>query len=141
MPFEVTDEFTSGDIKLNLSGDTLEELFADSAIGITAVMTEPDLLDSSRKIEVSLDSDSHENLLFDWMGEIVYLKDAEQFLPVWVEFTEFNEENYTLKAILHGDTLDSARHPIKADIKAVTYYEFSLKRIDNKWIGEVLLDL
>jgi len=141
MPFKITDEYTSGDMKLILFGETLEELFRDSAIAITTVMTELENLDSGRKIEVSLDSDSHENLLFDWMGEIIYLKDAEQFLPVKVEFAEFNEENYSLKAILLGDTLDSTRHPIKADIKAVTYYEFSLKRIDNKWIGEVLLDL
>jgi SHS2 domain-containing protein len=141
MPFKISDEHTSGDIKLTVSGNSLRELFSDAAIGITAIMTEVDTLSSDRKINVALDSDSLEHFLMDWMGEIIYLKDAERFLPVRVEFEDFNDTTFSMKAVLYGDTLDASRHPVKADIKAVTYYEFSLKKIGRQWIGEAVLDL
>ncbi len=141
MPFEITDEHTSGDVRLTVTANSLKKLFADAAIGISAIMTEVELLGSSRKIDITLDSDNLENFLFDWMGEIIYLKDAERFLPAKVEFEDFNESTFSMKAILFGVTLDPAKHPVKTDIKAVTLYEFSLKQIGNRWHAEAVLDL
>jgi len=141
MPFEITDESSSGDVKLRLSGLDLKELFADAAIGVTSVMTEAGALGANRRIDVELNSDSLEDLLFDWLGEIIYLKDAEQFLPTEVHFKKFEEDSCRISAVLKGDTLDSSRHSIKVDIKAVTYYEFNLTKKNDKWIAEAVLDL
>ena len=64
-----------------VSGNTLKEVFTDSAKAVSNTMVE-DLASVSRitKREVKIRSDNLEYLLFDFLQTLVYYKDAEKLL-------------------------------------------------------------
>lgn len=140
MPYKHSDKYTGADIGLTATGCDLQELFADSGLGMTEIMTDLRKLEENRHIEIELNSDNLSDLYFDWLSEIIYLKDAKLFLLKRTEFYILDESGI-LKAKLFGDTIDTTRHILKVDVKAVTYYQFRIEKDDNGWISEVVLDL
>jgi SHS2 domain-containing protein len=46
-----------------------------------------------------------------------------------------------VQAVAHGETFDSSRHEFKAEIKAVTYHQVTVKEEDGKWEARVIFDL
>jgi len=141
MPYKYTDKYTAGDLGMTASGRDLNELFADSGRGLTEIMTDSEKLRESRQLIVELKSDNLSDLYYDWLSEIIYLKDAELFLLKRVEFSQLDEKNGILKAKLFGDTIDPKRHILKIDIKAVTYYQFKIIKKEDGWFSEVVFDL
>jgi SHS2 domain-containing protein len=81
-------------------------------------------------------------LLFDFLQELIFLKDAQRLLFRMreVQIAERNE-NYFVKATAEGETLDAERHHQRADVKAVTLHDFSVEQIDGNWTARVLLDI
>jgi SHS2 domain-containing protein len=140
MPFELTDTHTCADIGLIATGNSLIELFSDSAFGLTSVMVELNDVSDSRIIPIEIYGDDLENLFYHWLSEIIYLKDAEHFLLKNCVI-ELDEQNFVIKGKLTGDTIDSNRHILKIDVKAVTYYKFKVEKIGLVWRGEVVFDL
>ena len=59
-------------------GDTLEELFSASAMATFTVMVDTGGVQPGdyRKV-VHLENSEIDGLLFDWLAEIIYLKDSE----------------------------------------------------------------
>jgi SHS2 domain-containing protein len=81
-------------------------------------------------------------LLFDFLQELIYFKDAERLLlRVRDVRIEERDRNYFLKAETAGEPLDAARHHQRADVKAVTLHGFSVKKVDDGWQARVLLDI
>jgi SHS2 domain-containing protein len=141
MPYKLTDRHTSSDIGLEASGRSAEELFIDSALGMIDIMAERDSLDESRVIEIDINSDSLDELYFDWFSEIIYFKDAEYFMPKRIEIQKLDIEKFKLKARLLGETITPSKHILKVDVKAVTRYKFKIQFIRSQWRGEVVFDL
>ncbi len=141
MPYEIIDENGSGDTGLKITAPTLAKLFEEAAIGVTSIMSETGSFREKEVISVDIKSASLEDLLIDWLSEVVYLKDARNFLPVRAEISRLDDKGYHLKGVLHGEKIDRKRHPVKVDIKAVTYYNLRLRKKGNDWIGEVVFDL
>jgi SHS2 domain-containing protein len=51
------------------------------------------------------------------------------------------DERFFLKAESAGEPLDAARHHQRADVKAVTFHDFSVEKEDDGWKARVLLDI
>jgi SHS2 domain-containing protein len=81
-------------------------------------------------------------LLFDFLQELIYFKDAEQLL-LRVREVSIDEKDgeFFLKAKTAGEPLDAARHHQRADVKAVTLHDFSVEKQDEGWKARVLLDI
>ncbi len=141
MPFELTDLHTSADIGLIATGKNLIELFNDAAIGLTSIMVDIDGLTENRERPVSLRGENLEDLFFQWLSEIIFIKDAECFLMKRSEI-DFEEEGCAaLRGILFGDSIDPKRHILKTDVKAVTFYKFRIEKAGEIWKAEVVFDL
>jgi SHS2 domain-containing protein len=81
-------------------------------------------------------------LLFDFLQELIYLKDAERLLlRVRDAQIDKKEGKYFLKAEAAGETLDAARHHQRADVKAVTLHNFAVEKENGGWKATVLLDI
>jgi SHS2 domain-containing protein len=81
-------------------------------------------------------------LLFDFLQELIYFKDARRLLlrACAMQIDDKNEE-YLLKAKVAGEQLDDTRHQQRADVKAVTLHGFSVQKHDSGWRARVLLDI
>ncbi len=141
MAYLITDDNTTADVCLTVTGGNVEQVFCDSAKGITAVIAESGNLINTLTKNVQLSADTLEELYYDWLAELIFLKDTFGLLPIEVIIKSFNKTECTLDADVSGDIIDSSRHLLKVDIKAVTFYRFSLKRHNSEWRGEAVLDL
>ena len=139
--FEFDDSVAPSDCAFKANGNTLEELFGQAALAVTACMVETSTVQTARKLTVDLSADTLEDLLYDWLSEIVYLKDTESLFLTEFEIDIKTEGEFRLTARAAGGSIDYESQQISVDVKAVTMYKFSLKQIDSGWEAFVVLDI
>ena len=143
MPYKFLEEIGTADIAFEATGRDLPELFSDAADATMNVMIDNlDAIEPREKRQIELSNDKLDMLLFDFLQELIYFKDAERLL-LRVRHAQINEkdEKYFLKAKVSGEPLDAERHHQRADVKAVTLHDFSVEKKDGGWRARVLLDI
>jgi len=85
MPYRFLEDIATGDAAFEAEGRTLEELFREAAVATFEVMVDTKGVEPRITREVELKNEAVDGLLFDWLSELVYLKDAEAVL-----FSKFN---------------------------------------------------
>ena len=143
MSYKYLEEIGTADIAFEATARDLPELFRDAADATMNVMI--DNIDAIQPVEtrqIELSNDKLDMLLFDFLQELIFLKDAERLLLRMreVQIAERNE-NYLVKATAEGEPLDADRHHQRADVKAVTLHDFTVEQIDRGWKARVLLDI
>ena len=143
MPYEFLEDSATADIAFRAFGRDLEETFLAAADATMNVMIED--LDSIRPLlerTVDLENDALDMLLFDFLQELIYYKDAESLaLRMREASIEKTGSRYLLHASARGEKLDPDRHPCRVDVKAVTLHQFRLERTDRGWEAFVILDI
>jgi SHS2 domain-containing protein len=144
MPYHYLEEIGTADIAFEATGRDLPELFRDAADATMNVMIDNlEAIEPREARHIELSSDEIDMLLFDFLQELIYFKDAERLLlRIRDVRIEERDGNYLLKAETAGEPLDAARHHQRADVKAVTLHNFSVKKEeDGGWKARVLLDI
>jgi SHS2 domain-containing protein len=143
MPYVFLEDVATADIAFKAQGEDLVELFTAAADATMNVMVEE--LDSIRAQEhrdFRLENEALDMLLFDFLQEFVYFKDAQQLL-LRVDRLEIREEDglYQMAAQTVGEIIDPARHRMRVDVKAVTLHRFELQQTPQGWEAMVILDI
>ncbi len=141
MPYELTDRSTTADAGLTATGSSLEELFADSAIGLMQIMTEVNELEEKDSLSFEIEEDTTEELYYRWLSDIIYYKDAEDLLVKKCRIEIIENDKLRLKATISGEKINPEKHTLKVDVKAVTYYRFNIEKENDNWHSEVVFDL
>jgi len=143
MPYHYLEEIGTADIAFEATGRDLPELFMAAADATMNVMIDNlDAIESRETRHIELSNDQIDMLLFDFLQELIYFKDAERLL-LRVRDVQIKERDqiYLLKAKAAGEPLDVARHHQRADVKAVTLHDFSVEKENGGWKARVLLDI
>jgi SHS2 domain-containing protein len=143
MAYHYLEEIGTADIAFEATGRDLPELFTAAADATMNVMIDNlDAIESREARRIELANDNIEMLLFDFLQELIYFKDASRLLlrANQVQIDQ-KDDQYFLKATLAGEQLDDTRHQQRADVKAVTLHGFSVKKQDGGWRAKVLLDI
>ena len=143
MPFAYRGDIAQADIAFDAWAETLEELFREAARATMQVMVlELSALQPTERVELQLDQISEEMLLFDFLNELIFYKDAKRLilLPERLAIGHTGE-GCRLQATLQGEEIDAARHQVNTDVKAVTMFRFSLCRSPEGWRATVVLDV
>jgi SHS2 domain-containing protein len=135
--FEIIEH--TADVGLRVCAENVDALFADAARGMFSLIVD-DLEQVRPLIErrVTLSADSLENLLADWLSELLYIFETRK--AVFAHFTVRVTAN-TLVAIVAGEPFDLERHHTAHEIKAVTYHGLTVGRTPSGWVAEVILDI
>jgi SHS2 domain-containing protein len=143
VPYEFLEDVAMADMAFRAWGEDLEETFIAAAKAVMgAMIEEPDTIQPREQRHLQLTNDTLEMLLFDFLQELVYYKDAEQLLlGVHQLHIIPGPEQSTLRGTASGEKLDPARHQQRADVKAVTLHRFSLEQTDRGWQAMVILDI
>jgi SHS2 domain-containing protein len=128
------------DAAFQAEGDSLEELFQTCAQATFEVMADTRAIAPQYREEVELTGDSLEELLFDWLAELIYLKDVKSMLFARFDIDIEKDEVYRLSASIWGEPADQKKHRVRVDVKAVTYHLLEVKKADGKWTAKVILD-
>lgn len=143
MPYHYLEEIGTADIAFEATGRDLPELFSDAADATMNVMIDNlDAIEPRETRHIELSNEKIDMLLFDFLQELIYFKDAERLLlRVGHAQVDERDEKYFLKAEVSGEPLDAERHLQRADVKAVTLHNFSVEKEDGGWKARVLLDI
>ena len=143
MPYHYLEEIGTADIAFEATGHDLPELLVAAADATMNVMIDNlDAIESCETRQIELSNDNIEMLLFDFLQELIYFKDAKRLL-LRARETQIDEKGgaYFLKAKVAGERLYDTRHQQRADVKAVTLHGFSVEKQDGGWKARVLLDI
>jgi SHS2 domain-containing protein len=143
MPFHYLEEIGTADIAFEATGRDLPELFTAAAEATMNVMIDNlDAIEPRETRQIELSNDNVEMLLFDFLQELIYFKDARRLL-LRARETHIDQkgETYFLKAKVAGERWDETRHQQRADVKAVTLHGFSVEKEGDNWKAKVLLDI
>src|SRR5438093_714840 len=143
MPYHYLEEIGTADIAFEATGRDLPELFTAAAEATMNVMIDNlDAIEPRETRQIALSGDKIDMLLFDFLQELIYFKDAKRLLlrPRETQIDQKGEA-YFLKATLAGEQLDASRHQQRADVKAVTLHGFSVEKEEGGWKANVLLDI
>jgi len=108
MPYHYLEEIGTADIAFEATGRDLPELFSDAADATMNVMIDNlDAIEPRETRQIELSNDRIDMLLFDFLQELIYFKDAERLLlRVRHLRIDEKEETYFLKAKGAGELLD-----------------------------------
>ncbi|MGV8130749.1 MAG: archease [Candidatus Pacearchaeota archaeon] len=141
MKFEFLEH--TGDIKFKAYGKNLDDLFENSVLAISSVFSRGKKISDKKKREITIRGKDYESLLYKFLGEIIYLFDADNFIvsKAKVKLTDKyvkGEEN-TLTAILYGD--DTKNYKDLDAVKSPTYAEMYVKKEGKNFVCQVVLDV
>ena len=143
MPYHYLEEIGTADIAFEATGRDLPELFTAAADATMNVMIDNlDAIEPRETRQIELSNDNVEMLLFDFLQELIYFKDARRLL-LRARKAQIDQrgDQFFLKAKVAGEQLDDTRHQQRADVKAVTLHGFSVLKYDRGWKAKVLLDI
>lgn len=137
MTYETFDH--TADLGLRIRAGDLNGLFADAARALISVLiVNPQSIRVSQEKQIAIQGDDCEFLLFDFLNELLYSFETEKLL-----FAEFDVhvDGTGLNAICGGEPLDTGRHRLDHEVKAITYHELKIRRDGDGWLAEVIVDI
>jgi SHS2 domain-containing protein len=144
MPFRFMEEIATADVAFEAWGDTQEELIIASADALLRTMAaSPELVSRRRELMIRLEHDELDLLLFSFLQELIFYKDARRLLlhADSVRIEQRKDDTFTLEATVSGEQIDAGRHRLLVDVKAVTLHRFQVEFRDNLWKAIVELDV
>lgn len=134
--YELTEH--TADVGIRAWADDLDDLFAEAARGLFAVIVDPRTVSGRLIRPVQLEADSMESLLHTWLDELNALHQTHG--EVYCGFTVSIVE-HVLVAHIEGEPLDAARHDLRVEVKAVTWHDLQVTQTDDGYAAFVLLDI
>jgi SHS2 domain-containing protein len=122
------------DIKIRSFGKDLPELFANSALGMTAYLYGEKDIALTNEESIVVEAENLESLLVNWLAEILYLSAVNKRAYLKYNIQELTRTKISAK-ISSGKTI------AKDEIKAVTYHELTITETKNGWEATVVYDI
>ncbi|HEX2972336.1 MAG TPA: archease [Tepidisphaeraceae bacterium] len=135
--FEVFEH--TADVGLRVRAADLNTLFAEAGRALFSLIVENlDQVEPSTSIAVDLQAGNLEDLLCDWLAELLYTFDARRL--VLCRF-EVEVQGTSLHGQAFGQTLDESKHQLGREVKAITYHGLLVRPEPPGWMAEVIVDI
>ncbi|NTW77827.1 MAG: archease [Syntrophaceae bacterium] len=135
----------TADIGCEIFGKTKKELFANSVAALFELMLGRQTLsdaDENKALEtksLTVEGIDLEDLFINFLREVLYLFNGEGWVIINCQPLEITNKH--IVAHLAGEPYTGTRHPVKMEIKAVTYHGLSVKKTKTGWVGRVIFDV
>jgi len=142
--YRFLEDIALADIAYEAYGKGLNEVFENSALAIFELSAEVKTIKPKKKLEIKLEHEKLDNLLYDFLSEILFLKDSKYmvFRNVNVKINEDKKnKKFRLKSTLEGDTINSEKQHLENDIKAITMHMFELNKVKNGYKARIVVDI
>jgi tRNA nucleotidyltransferase (CCA-adding enzyme) len=127
------------DIGIRGVASTLDQAFEQTAIAMTAAVTNPDLVSTSKIISIYCEAPDNELLLVNWLNELIYEMSTQGAL-----FSRFEVviDDDTLSAIAYGEAVDRQKHQPAVEVKGATFTELRVyQQADSSWVAQCVVDV
>lgn len=127
------------DIGVRGYGAALPDAFAQAALALTAVATDPAAVAPAIPVEIRCEAPDAEQLLYDWLNAVIYEMATRRML-----FGRYDVaiEDHRLAATAWGEPVDRARHRPAVEVKGATYTGLEVRRrADGAWAAQCVVDV
>jgi len=129
----------TADLGIRIEAEDLNTLFAEAGRALfSIIVTNVDAVHPIEQVEFNISGTDREFLLCDWLSELLFAFEKRRLLLT--EFTVDVQEQ-GLSATARGETVDTRRHRLEHEVKAVTYHGLKVEETDDRWIAEVIVDI
>ncbi len=129
----------TADVKFHVESETLEEAFKDSVKALKETSHGNINILNLEKKDIKIEGTDIINLFYKFLEEFIFLLDSENFLVSEINEIKIDQENFLIHAKISGDKAD--HYSFTNDVKAITYNEMIVKKENDKWITEAVLDV
>ena len=119
-------------------GATPEQAFEQSALALTAIITDLTAVEPREMVEVHCEAPELELLFVDWLNAIVYEMATRRML---FRRYEVRIDGQRLNARMWGEPVDMARHQPAVEVKGATYTSLRVAPDDGQWIAQTVVDV
>jgi len=138
----LTDSFREfdhgGDIGIEAWGADLAALLENATMGLFGLVRRG-RVESGVERPIRVSSASAEDLLVDWLGEVISLSGIHGEVYGSVRIDRSGE--WFAEGVLAGERADAAKHDFRFDVKAATYHKLAVEKKGDGYHGRVVFDL
>ena len=135
MPYEILEH--TADLRFRVTGITLADAFAEAARAVCETLA-PDCTPGEVERRVVVVSGDPEELLADFLSELLYLADAESLALCSFSVEIFGNR---LSALCRGEEFRREKHGGGAEIKGISYSGLSINKEGESYILEFIADV
>jgi SHS2 domain-containing protein len=129
----------TADFGLRIRSPDLETLFAEAAEALfSSFVVNRGGISPVESVNVALPPAPPEELLHDWLSELLYLFAVRRM--VFCSF-EVRLTDRGLTGIARGEKIDRCRHEIEMEVKAVTWHGLKIEKTPDGCLAEVIVDI
>jgi SHS2 domain-containing protein len=140
--FRFLDNIAIADIAFEAEGESIEDVFRGATQALLESMANPATVSGGWERTIERSDQDVSSLLFDWLSDMVYWKDAEGVVFREATFTLTQGGNvWRLRGRLIGAPVDPQTQELRDDVKGVTKHLYELKRTNGRWKVRVVLDV
>lgn len=127
------------ELAVRITGVSQADLFASSALALFEIMANIDAVESKETLTLEVDGTDRDELLVNWMRELLYLYQGSGYLLK--EFIIQEAKDTKVKAEVHGEKIDPDRHEIKQEINAVADHHGLMQQTGNQWTAQMIFEV
>jgi SHS2 domain-containing protein len=141
--FRFLDDIALADLAYEASGDSLQDVFQAATDAMVEAMANPLTIGTSWQQTIIREDSDPSSLLFEWLCDLVYWKDAAGvvFSGSEVRLVQGEDGLWKLTARVCGAPVKDAKQELRADVKGVTKHLYRLAHESGRWTARVVLDV
>ncbi len=127
------------DIGVRGVGKSIAGAFAQAAIALTAVITDPRRVNPKQAVPIAASAANPELLFVDWLNALIFEMTTRRML--FARF-EVKIREGKLLATAWGEAIDPERHAPAVEPKGATYTDLAVRRRDDgNWLAQCVVDV
>jgi len=136
--FEIIEH--TADVRVRVYGENIEELFKNAAYALFSLITNYEVEENKEK-KINLEADTLEDLLVNWLNELISIFFAYKFLPKSYNVSIKEGAPNMLESSIRGGDFSPYEKKIDLEIKAATYHNLKIERDKDILKAEIIFDV
>jgi SHS2 domain-containing protein len=132
----------TADVRVRIYGKSIKDLFKNAAFALFSLIVEYKAKLKKEK-EIKLEAQNHEELLVNWLNELISVFYAYKFLPASFKIIVKEEDGLVaLDGKIKGEDFDPYENKkINMEIKAATYHNLKIEKNNEGYRAEIVFDV
>jgi len=135
--FEILEH--TADMGLRVRAQSFEQLLSAAGEALANIVMDCFAARPLDAVEIAVQGEDRESLLVNFLSEVLFVLDGRRMAVSRVVVTAAGPTGAS--AAILGEAWDPRRHPVRRGVKAVTYHQLRVQRLNGGWIAEVYLDI